>query len=252
MVMWRPRRENADYFSHDTNMRSHRKIIALRSKFWITWYAIYNMFLEHIWSCNFFECKRDDIEQEILAWDFWIDFSLLWDIVSFCGRLWLIQIDWNIIKCQSLTDRLSDLIDKRNRERNRVSVTETPQEVAEMPQSKVKESKSIINNTSMELFDVDSLVYKYFKRFETKDWQIWSWYSQLKDYCIENWHTIDIDWWNETIERPWELPLVRRKKIKDIDRKFVNNKVFDVNAWELRAKREIKNPLTTLYKFMKS
>lgn len=115
---------------------------------------MYCMLLEHIASCDFFQCDRDEIEQEILSWDFWIDFSLLWDIVSFCSRLWLIQIETNTMKCQSLTDRLRDLTEKRDRERNRFSVAETPQVVAESPQSKVKESK-VNNSIEKEIIEND-------------------------------------------------------------------------------------------------
>jgi len=139
--MARPRKENADYFSHDTNMRSHRKIIALRTKFKLEWYAVYCMLLEHIASCDFFTAKRDVVEQEIIAGDFWVSVEILSDIVSFCGRLDLLQNeDWTL-KCKSLIERLQDLISKRDRERNRVSVAETTQPVAEKTQSKVKESK---------------------------------------------------------------------------------------------------------------
>ena len=149
--MARPRKENAEYFSHDTNMRSHRKIIALRWKFWIQWYAVYCMLLEHIWSCDFFQSKRDDIEQEVIAWDFGVSVADLVDVVNFCVRMDLIQISNNNITCISLVDRLSDLIEKRNRERNReklkeekqniITVAETNITVAEIPQSKVKEIK---------------------------------------------------------------------------------------------------------------
>lgn len=74
------------------------------------------------------------MEQEILAWDFGVSVAEMTEIVSFCGRLNLLQINEKQITCQSLTDRLSDLIEKRDRERKRVSV-------AEKPQSKVKEIK---------------------------------------------------------------------------------------------------------------
>lgn len=139
--MARPKKNNADYFSHDSNMRSHRKIIALRTKFWLNWYAIYCMLLEHISSCDYFVSKRDDLEKEILAWDFGVSVAEMQEIVSFCDRLKLLEIDWELLRCQSLCDRLKDLTDKRSRERNRVSVAETQQPVAESPQSKVKESK---------------------------------------------------------------------------------------------------------------
>lgn len=104
-------------------------------------YAVYCMFLEHLGSCDFFVAKWDLVEKEIIAGDFGVSVTEMTDIIDFCGRLGLIQIDNETIKCQSLTDRLKDLTDKRERERNRVSVAETTQPVAETPQSKVKESK---------------------------------------------------------------------------------------------------------------
>lgn len=109
-------------------------------------------------------------------------------------------------------------------------------------------SVSVSGNTTIE---DSSLVVKYFQRFESKPWQIDSRIQQLIEYCKLNWHTIDVDWGTETIDREWDVPLVRRKKIKETDRKFVENKIIAVNAWETKAKREIKNPLTTLYTFMK-
>lgn len=139
--MARPRKENADYFPHDSNMRSSRKMIALRNKYWITWYAVYCMLIEHIASCDFFTSQWNEIEQEILSWDFWIDVTEIIDIVSFCHRLNMLQIDWQTLKCYQLEGRLSDMIDKRNRERNRVSVAETTQVVAESTQKKGKEIK---------------------------------------------------------------------------------------------------------------
>ena len=158
--MARPRKENADYFSHDTNMRSHRKVIALRNKYWLQWYAVYCMLLEHIAWSDYFVSKRDEIEQEILAGDFWIPVTELVDIVSFCDRLGLLQIENENMKCQSIVDRLQDLIIKRERERNRVSVAETTQVVAESPQSKVKESKvkEIKQNNNKEMVSKDTAI----------------------------------------------------------------------------------------------
>ena len=175
--MARPRKENAEYFSHDTNMRNHRKIIALRSKYWLPWYAIYCMILEHIGSCDYFISKRDEVEQEIIAWWFWVPVADLIDIVSFCGRLDLLQIEWNEMKCKSMNERLSQLIEKRERERERekpkdnkwkfVSVAETTQPVAEMPHSIVKYSK--VNIISSEL---TNFIEKWnsLKQIENKKW----------------------------------------------------------------------------------
>jgi len=228
--MARPRKENADYFSHDTNMRSHRKVIALRSKFWITWYAVYSMLLEHIASCDFFKAKHNDIELEILAGDFWIDWSLLWDIVDFCHRLWLIQIvDW-YIECQSMIERLQDLIKKRDRERSRdkpkneewkfVSVTETHSNDTEMPQSKVKESKVKENNN-------------IFKKPT---------HTEIKEYCIERKNRVDpqrfIDYYDSIWWMIWKNKMkdwkatIRWWEVRDKEKKTVARKLPNVNDIE--------------------
>lgn len=142
--MARPKKNNVDYFSHDVTMRNHRKIKALRNKFWITWYWIWCMLLEHIWSCDFFETKWDEIETEMLAGDFGVSVAEIQQVVSFCVRLDLLQLEQEILKSQSFIDRLQPLLEKRSRERNRVSV-------AESPHSKVKYSKvklfTYVNNT---------------------------------------------------------------------------------------------------------
>jgi len=151
-TMARPRKENADYFPHDSGMRNHRKVKALRSKFWIEWYAIRNMMLEHLISCDFFEAKIDDVEREIIAWDFGTSCDRLRQIVEYMLQIWLLQKEWETYKSVSMKEIMKPLTDKRDRQRNRVSATETTQPVAENPQSKVKNSKlkkSKENNTSI-------------------------------------------------------------------------------------------------------
>jgi len=257
--MARPRKENAEYFSHDTNMRSHRKIIALRWKFWIQWYAVYCMLLEHIWSCDFFISKRDDIEQEVIAGDFGVTVADLVDIVNFCGRMDLLQVqDWKIT-CGSLVDRLSDLIEKRNRERTRekqkedkidlVPVAETIVPVAEMPQSKVKETK--VNNifippTLDEIKEHlktkwynDILANKFFDYFteqkrKVKWWkqmQLWKsaiawWYDdrykikytpQQLTAIVEELTTARQQWWPEAVK------IIKEKYWKDLIDKAVEH-----------------------------
>ena len=193
--MARPKKNNADYFSHDVWMRNHRKIIALRKKYGLTWYAIYCMLLEHIWSCDFFIAKWDEVEQEIVAWDFWVSVAEMNEIMSFCGRLNLIQIEWNTIKCESLTERLVDLVVKRERERKRVSVAETTQAVAETTQSKVKESKVKEikeNNPKSPTYDKWQYIQKM-RAVETKwkflvgEWNKITWRNDLMDEKTRTW-----------------------------------------------------------------
>ena len=150
--MARPRKQNADYFSHDTNMRSNRKVIALRNKYWLEWYAVWCMLLEHIAWSDWFVAKRDTVEQEIVAWDFGVSVEFLWQIATYCGRLGMLQIQWWEIMSSSLNERLKPLTEKRERERARVSVAESPQ--SKVKESKVKETK--VNNITTDIVSKDT------------------------------------------------------------------------------------------------
>jgi len=134
--MARPKRLNADYFSHDSGMRDDPKIKALRNKFGITGYAVWCMMLEILTNSDHFKRSIDDIEIEILSADFGISPESFSEILSYMLRLKLLQTgDSGEYLSQKLTDRLQPVIDKRrNSCRKGVSVTESTQR-------KVKETK---------------------------------------------------------------------------------------------------------------
>ncbi len=168
--MARPQKNNADYFSHDVGMRNHRKIKALRTKFGISWYAIWCMLLEHIAWCDFLQAKRDELEVEIVAGDFGVSVAEMKQVVDFCSRFDLLQIDAEILRCQWLTDRLQPLMEKRERERTRVST-------AESPQSKVKKKKGKISQK----WDIDPRSSSSWSKFiqpELKD---------VQEYMVQKW-----------------------------------------------------------------
>lgn len=178
--MARPKKNNADYFSHDNDMRNDDKILAIRRKFWHEWYSIWNMLLEKLCKSDWFIIDVDNVSLELLSWDFMIDPDELLKMIDYFCSIRLLCKIWDQIYSQKMIDRFNWLLSKRKRDidyRERKQDDEVVIDV-EKPQRKVKESK--INNTNS-MFEVDSLIYKYFKRFETKDWQIWSRYSQLKE-----------------------------------------------------------------------
>lgn len=152
--MARPKRNNADYFSHDSSMRNDPKIKALRNKFGITGYAVYSMMLEVLTNSDFFKREIDEIEIEILSADFGIEADLFESILAYMVRLRLLQTADNCeYLSQKLTERFQSVTDKRNNARSRaVSVTENPQ--SKVKHSKVKKSKEDIKDTcyDFELF----------------------------------------------------------------------------------------------------
>jgi hypothetical protein len=153
--MARPKRNNADYFSHDTGMRNDPKIKALRNKFGCTGYSVYCMMLEVLTGSDFFKRKIDDIEIEILSADFGIEADLFSEILQYMLRLRLLQSGDNCeFLSQKLTDRLQPVIDKRSNSRKKVvSVTESTQ--SKVKESKVKKSKDNKTKEQNEKLEID-------------------------------------------------------------------------------------------------
>ena len=161
--MARPRKNNADYFPHDNNLRHDRRILALRNKFGVQGYGVYSMFLEILTAQDDFKIKLDTVEFELLAGEFGMNqdaaaCSNLRQIFTEMVKLRLLQRDGDWYSSDELTDRLSTFVKKRDRERERAQ--ERPREergkfitslrqdkpkegvsAADCPQSKVKESK---------------------------------------------------------------------------------------------------------------
>ena len=156
--MARPIKHNADYFSHDSDMRNDLKIKALRRKFSHTGYAIWNMLLELITNSDYFEYEWSEMNIELLTPDFDIDADELKAIVEYCIKLNLLQLTNGYLHCDTLSDRLEEEVlarrkgyCKENAKRfglmlqqptiNEVNVDINNVNVDINTQSKVKESK---------------------------------------------------------------------------------------------------------------
>lgn len=115
--MARPQKNNADYFPHDNNMWGDRKIVALRNRFGLTGYAVWNLLLETLCESENFEIDFDDTETELLA-NFWgLDTEKLKEILTFMERLKLINIDKRKLWSERLKERLKPVLDERERKR---------------------------------------------------------------------------------------------------------------------------------------
>ena len=113
--MARPKRCNADYFSHDVHMRNDIKIKAVRRKYGHTGYSVWIMLLEHLGNSDYFEYEWSELNIELLTPDFDVESDELSDIVSYFIKLDLIQFKNGYIHCENLTARLMDYLSK-NRE----------------------------------------------------------------------------------------------------------------------------------------
>jgi len=115
--MARPKKNNADYFSHDADMRNHRKMKAIRAKFGLEGYAIWNMVLEVLSNADFFKIEFDEVEVELLAGDFGIESEKLQEMLIYFRRLKLIKEDEGFLFSPSLIERMQPLLDVRSKKR---------------------------------------------------------------------------------------------------------------------------------------
>ena len=159
--MARPIKNYCEYFPHDRDMRNHRKVKAIRTKYGITGYAIWSMILEYLTGIDSNVFEYSDVELELMAGDFGVSATEIRDVLDYCIKLEMLFLNNGFINSESLDERLKPVYEKRGKSKdickkqlringkftinntgtNGVSATETPQ-------SKVKESKvnkSIVN-----------------------------------------------------------------------------------------------------------
>lgn len=122
--MARPKKLNADYFSHDNDMRNDPKIKAIRRKFKLQGYAVYNMILETLTDSDNFTLKIDNLSIELMAGDFDCEASFLLEVIDYCILLNLFQKTGEIMKCSKLIERFEHLLSKRKRDRTKVTASE--------------------------------------------------------------------------------------------------------------------------------
>jgi hypothetical protein len=151
--MARPIKKSCDYFSHDSDMRNHRKIRALRKKC-ANGYAIWNMLLEYLTSSEGNRFSHTEIEVELLSGDFEYPPEEIDEVIQYSIKLDLLQKSDSYIYSESLNERLQPVYDKRSRQRTnsnnqhrengkfvKSNTEQTELSLPETPQSKVKESK---------------------------------------------------------------------------------------------------------------
>ena len=144
---------NAEYFSHDKDMRNDSRVKALRSKFGLPGYAVFNMILETLCDSELLQINiEEDLTYELLAGDFGIDSDALKNILEYVIKLGLLQKNDGFIRCKRLDERLDTVFRKRKSSLIElrktisgteigISATEIEVPASETPQSKVKESK---------------------------------------------------------------------------------------------------------------
>ena len=174
--MARPTKNNCDYFSHDKDMRNHRKVKALRHKFKTTGYAVWNMLLEYLTGADGNVFEDSEHELELMSGDFDVSVTEIREILDYCIRMEMLFEKNGFIHSESLDERLSPVYEKRKvakslskkqlRKNGKFVIGNTETlgvSVTVMPQSKVKESKvnktilKIVFDTMPKLEDIEDL-----------------------------------------------------------------------------------------------
>jgi hypothetical protein len=151
--MARPKKNNADYFSHDNDMRNDEKIKAVRRKFKHEGYSIWNMMLEKLSKSDGFTMKYNDMNLELWAGDFEVETDKLKEILEYFQKIeLLINLEGEIFS-ENMIRRFSGLIGKRNKQREEFQKQKPAEKTvseSESTQSKVKETivkESKVNKT---------------------------------------------------------------------------------------------------------
>ena len=149
--MARPSKNNAEYFSHDADMRNDVKIKALRRRFSHKGYAVWCFILETLTDTDYFEIDFNEVRQELLAADYDITVEELREIVQYCELIGLLQITpENKVFSAAHQRRFSGLINKRERDRERLQtlINKRKQAETELIEAKTSENEDYRSDNS--------------------------------------------------------------------------------------------------------
>jgi len=209
--MARPTKNYCDYFPHDANMRNHRKVKAIRSKFGINGYALWSMVIEYLTGSDGNVFPYTDMEFELMAGDFGVTATEIRDVIDYCISLELLFNKDGFVSSETLDERLAPVYEKRGKakESSKKQIREngkfaanntdiTVVTVTEIPQKKVnkiksKESKSITTSAIAEIARIKKLPFEE-KTVEFKKFVFTSGGMLYTKRMLEEFH----GYWSET------------------------------------------------------
>lgn len=177
--MARPTKNNAEYFTHDADMRNDVKVKALRRRFQHTGYAVWCFLLEVLTDGEHFEIDFGELNRELLAADFDVSAEQLQEIVDYCCKINLLQLtDDNRLYSEAHQKRFASLITKRERDRERLArlinkrqggnedenAAETPETNnyrSDNPHSRVKENRVKESKLKESKEEKNNILYPY-------------------------------------------------------------------------------------------
>jgi hypothetical protein len=245
--MARPIKNYCDYFPHDRDMRNHRKVKAIRTKFGVIGYAIWSMTLEYLTGIDGNVLEYSDVEFELMAGDFGVSATEIRDVLDYCIKLEMLFLNNGFINSESLDERLIPVYEKRGRSKDnskkqqRVNgkfvisnAVSNGVSVAEMPQSKVNKSKV---NKKIGYRDNIFLLEKEHEEL-LKDFgkeEVYKSYDYLSSYKLEKSYKTKSDYL--TIRR-WVVDAIRKPN------KTLSNKSVGKYQNELETARNAFKPIS--------
>lgn len=116
--MARPIKNYCDYFPHDRDMRNHRKIKAIRTKFGVEGYAIWSMLLEYLTGIDGNVFEYSEPEFELIGGDFGVSVETIRFVIDYCLKLELLFLKDGFVNSESLDERLKPVYIKRGVSKN--------------------------------------------------------------------------------------------------------------------------------------
>ncbi len=106
---------SASWFYHDNDMRNDIKIKALRRKFGLEGYAVYNCLLEMLSAEDWFQLKFDEVNVELYAADLDIEGERFLEIVTYCVKLQLFSLNSGTLISEALKRRFESLVELKEK-----------------------------------------------------------------------------------------------------------------------------------------
>lgn len=158
--MARPTKNSMEWFPHANKMRNDRKVKALRARYGLEGYAVYNMILEVLCEADLLAIKWNEVEIELVSGDLTLVSDKLIEIIEYSCSINLLSMANGWLFCQKLDEKAENIFLKRKcdlhsfRKNNGVNLSETPVSAtktpdvptspvvsaAETPQSRVEKS----------------------------------------------------------------------------------------------------------------
>lgn len=198
--MARPKKNNMDYFSHDNGMRNDRKIKAVRARFGLQGYAVFNMLLELLAEANCLIIEWNDTEKELIAGDFGITAETLTEMVEYFISIDLLNRQNGWLYSKTFDERSELLFNKRTndlfslRSENGINLSETAVYETKTPendslrqintQSKVKDSKGKKSIKAFEPPTKEDVINYFLENGYSTELAI----KVFNYYSVHNWH----------------------------------------------------------------